>query len=173
LFGKEEVEAPADDADVEGPYLVSVSKHGQIVRVLASAFADASTRSGRLYMRLGKNDEALKVEAAAGNENVCIASRESYVLIFPLYQVSLFKGVAKGVRAIRLGSGDVVLGFTLSGSARDGLEVETSRGRKEIVRTTKFEVSNRGNRGRQIIRRGTLKRVIEDPVELRLNGRSD
>lgn len=170
LFGDDE----SDDVDqsAEGPFLVALSRNGQIVRVLAEAFSDPSTRSGRLFMRLDKGDEVLKSEVAAGDENVCLASRESYVLIFPLSQVSLFKGVSKGVRAIRLGAGDVVLGFTLSGAAREGLTVETSRGRREIVRTTKFEVSNRGNRGRQIIRRGTLKRVIDETVELRLNGRA-
>jgi DNA gyrase subunit A len=162
----------AEAAGTEGPFLVSVTRSGQIVRLQASAFQDPSTRSGRLYMRAQKGDEVLGVEIAAGDENVCIASKESYVLIFPLHQVSLFKGVAKGVRAIRLGAGDAVLGFTLSSASREGLVVETSRGRREIVRTTKFEVSNRGNRGKPVIRRGTLARVIKEPVELRLNGRT-
>jgi DNA gyrase subunit A len=170
LFGDDD-EPPGESA-AEGPFLVSVSRQGQVVRIAADSYAEPSTRAGRLYMRLDKDDEALGVEVAAGDENVCLASRESYVLIFPLNQVSLFKGVAKGVRAMRLGAGDRVIGFTLSGRARDGLVVETSRGRREIVRTTKFEVSNRGNRGRQIIRRGTLARVIHEPIEIRLNGRN-
>lgn len=163
---------PSDDSDSEGPFLVSVTRSGQIVRMQASAFQDPSTRNGRLFMRTQKGEEVLGVEIAAGDENVCIASRDGYVLIFPLQQVSLFKGVSKGVRAIRLGPADAVLGFTLSSASREGLVVETSRGRREIVRTTKFEVSRRGNRGKPIIRRGTLVRVIKEPVELRLNGRS-
>jgi len=92
------------------------------------------------------------------------------VLIFPVHQIPPVKSAAKGVIAMRLGRGDEVLGFTLASAAREGLEVETSRGRREIVRTTKFEVSRRGNRGRQIIRRGQLVRVIPAPVEIRLNG---
>ncbi len=71
---------------------------------------------------------------------------------------------------MRLAKDDVILGFALSNAARDGLEVETNRGRREIVRTTKFEVSNRGNKGKLIIRRGHLSRVIPTPVEIRLNG---
>jgi DNA gyrase subunit A len=71
---------------------------------------------------------------------------------------------------MRLNSGDQVLGATLSSAARQGLEVETSRGRRETIRTTKFEVSNRGNKGRLVIHRGTLVTVITTPVEIRVNG---
>jgi len=69
------------------------------------------------------------------------------------------------------GKSDRVLGFVVSDAAREGLEVETSRGRKEIVRTTKFEVTNRGNKGRTIIERGTLRAVTPPPVELHLNAK--
>ena len=104
------------------------------------------------------------VEQSSGLENVCLATRNGNVLIFPVEQISLVRGPAKGVTAIRMVSGDAVLGFMLSGAARDGLEVETSRGRKEIVRTTKFPVSNRGNKGKAILQRGTLSRIVEEPV---------
>ncbi|MFW5955615.1 MAG: DNA gyrase C-terminal beta-propeller domain-containing protein, partial [Rhodothermales bacterium] len=155
----------------EGPYLVAASKNGQILRTTIEGFSEPSIRTGRLVMRLDASDEVLGVELAAGDENVCLASRESYVLIFPCHQISLVKGAAKGVRAMRLSSTDHLIGFTLSSAARDGLVVETNRGRREIVRTTKFEISNRGNRGRQIIRRGHLVRVLREPVEVRLSTR--
>ena len=153
-----------------GPYVVAVSASGQTVRLLAESYAEPSTRSGRLFMRLGKGDEVVMADVAAGDENLCLASKGGYVLIFPVLQISLFKSAAKGVVAMRLGGGDRVLGASLSNAARDGLEVETSRGRREIVRRTKFEVSNRGNKGRQVIKRGSLARVALEPVEIRLNG---
>ncbi|NBC01987.1 MAG: DNA topoisomerase, partial [Bacteroidetes bacterium] len=78
---------------------------------------------------------------------------------------SVYKGPAKGVIAIRLEDGDRLLGATLSDAARDGLEVETNRGRRDIVRTTKFEVANRGNKGRLIIKRGHLAEVFPEPEE--------
>ena len=153
-----------------GPYLVAVSEEGQSVRLLAESYAEPSTRNGRLFMRLVGKDQVVAADVAAGDENVCLASKSGYVLIFPVLQISLFKSAAKGVVAMRLGSGDRVLGATLSNAARDGLEVETSRGRREIVRRTKFEVSNRGNKGRQVIKRGSLTRVALEPTEIRLNG---
>ena len=61
-----------------------------------------------------------------------------------------------------------MLGCTLSSAARDGLKIETSRGRIETVRTTKFEVARRGNRGKAIIKRGHVARIVPEPVEIRL-----
>ena len=163
LFENGEQEAPR-------VHVVAVTRKGQTLRIPIDGFREPSTKNGRLFMRLEKGDEVLGVEVSAGDENVCLASREGYVLIFPVHQIPPVKSAAKGVIAMRLGRGDEVLGFTLASAAREGLEVETSRGRREIVRTTKFEVSRRGNRGRQIIRRGQLVRVIPAPVEIRLNG---
>ena len=123
-------------------------------------------------MRLIGNDQVLSVEPASGGENVCLATKEGFALIYPVHQIPVMKGAAKGVIAVRLGAKDHVLGFTLSGAARQGLEVETTRGRREVIRTTKFDVSNRGNKGRLVIQRGALAKVIKPPVEIRRNGNS-
>jgi DNA gyrase subunit A len=101
-------------------------------------FAEPSTVTGRMFMKVAKGEQLLRVEPAAGTENVCLASKEGNCLIFPVSQVPIMKNAAKGVIAMRLNSGDSILGFTLSHAARQGLEVETTRGRSEIVRTTKF-----------------------------------
>ncbi|MFT5143154.1 MAG: DNA gyrase subunit A [Rhodothermales bacterium] len=154
----------------EGPFFVCFSTGGQCLRLPLTAVADPSTRVGRRVMRLIGKDVVLGVEAASGGENVCLATGNGFALIYPVRQIPVMKGAAKGVIAIRLGAKDSVLGFMLSDAARKGLEVETSRGRKEVVRTTKFEVSNRGNKGRLVIQRGTLVRAIKDRVEIKRNG---
>ena len=65
---------------------------------------------------------------------------------------------------MRLHAGDAVLGATLATGKRDGLEVETSRGRREIVRATKFDVTSRGGRGKPVLQRGGFVRVVAEPV---------
>jgi DNA gyrase subunit A len=171
---------PEDDADPELftengrprpdllPFVVAVTREAHAVRFTIEGFMDPSTKNGRMYMRLEAGDEVVGAFVAGGDEHVCMASRIGHVLIFPVRQISIFKGAAKGVNAMRLGKDDHILGFVLSESARDGLEVETNRGRREIVRTTKFEVTNRGNKGRLVIKRGYLARVIPEPIEIRL-----
>ena len=150
------------------PLLVAITAGGQGVRLPMDGFADPSTRKGRTYAKLEDGDEVIGAEPAAGDENVCMASRAGYVLIFPVAEIPVFKSAAKGVIAMRLGADDQVLGCTLSSAARDGLKIETSRGRIETVRTTKFEVARRGNRGKAIIKRGHVARIVPEPVEIRL-----
>lgn len=168
LFGENGTAA----TDPRSAYVVAVTEKGQTLRLPIDGFAEPSTKVGRTFMKPEKGDRVLGVMVAAGNENVCLASHEGHVLIFPVHQIPVFKGAAKGVIAMRLGKTDRIIGFTLSSAARDGLEIVTNRGRREIVRTTKFEVANRGNKGRQIIKRGHIERVVVPPVEIRLNGQA-
>ena len=163
-------EGGKEESESQGPYIVAVSKSGYGVRLSIQMYSDVSTRTGRMFMRVAKDDEVLGLELAAGHENVCLATRNGLALIFPVQQIPIVRSAAKGVIAIRLNKGDHVFGFTLSEAARKGLTVETNRGRKEVIRTTKFKVSNRGNKGSSIITRGHLTRIILNPVEIRLNG---
>jgi DNA gyrase subunit A len=160
LFGGDG--APA--ADVVGPFVVAVSRMGQGVRLGADTFAEPSNKNGRTLMRLDRGDAVVMADVAGGGENVCLASKSGNVLIFPVPDIPVVKGAAKGVIAMRLGAGDAVLGATLASGRRDGLEVETSRGRREIVRTTKFEVQRRGLRGKAVLQRGGFTKVIAEPV---------
>lgn len=160
------------DDDTTGPYIVAVSSAGLSVRIPIDGYSEPSTKNGRLFMRLAKGDVVVGAEISGGDENVCLASRNGNVLIFPVSQISTVKTAAKGVIAMRLSKGDQVVGYRLASAARQGLEVETSRGRREVVRTTKFSVANRGNKGRSIIKRGGISRVLHEPMEVRLNGKN-
>ncbi len=162
--------APADGS-FNGPFAVAVSSDGLAIRMTLEAFAERSNRKGRTYMRCRRGERVMSAAVARGDENVCLASKEGRALIFPVSQIPIFKSAAKGVIAMRLqDSSDGVLGMAITTAARDGLEVETSRGRMEIIRTTKFEVQNRGGKGRTVISRGTLKSVKQEPVEVPLKG---
>lgn len=166
LFGEVEEE-------ITGPFLVGLTAAAMAVRLTSEAFVEPSTKAGRTFMKVPPGDEALAVYVARGDENVCIASQQGRGLIFPLNQISVVKGAARGVIAMRLEPKDRLMGFALSGAQRQGLTVETNRGRQEIVRPTKFEVSKRANKGKSIIERGTLVKALYEPVEIRLNGTSE
>ncbi len=151
---------------IEGPFAVGVTSDGQTLRMSLDNYADPSTVNGRMFMKIAAGESLLRVEPCAGSENVCLATKEGNCLIFPTSQIPIMKNAAKGVIAIRLNAKDEVIGFALSAAARQGLEVETTRGRSEIVRPTKFPVANRGNKGRLIIKRGAIKQVIYPIVEV-------
>lgn len=158
-----------EDPDELDPYVVAITKQGRATRFTIEGFIEPSTVRGRRYMRVEEGDEVVAAFVAAGHENVCLASHNGRALVFPVHQISVYKGAAKGVMAIRLEDDDRVIGFCLSDAARDGLHVQTNRGRDEIVRTTKFDVTNRGNKGTLVIQRGYLAEVFPEPVEVTLD----
>jgi len=160
LFDPEDPDAP------DQPYVVAISKGGQATRFTLDGYVEPSISTGRKYMRLEDGDEVVRVHGAAGDENICLASHDGRALVFPLHQVSVYKGPAKGVRAIRLEKDDRVLDFALSTRAREGLRVETNNGREEIVRTTKFDATNRGAKGTLVIKRGYFAEVFPEPVKV-------
>ena len=146
-------------------YLVAVTLKGMTLRQPLKVFAEVSTRKGRLSMRLSDNDEVLGVWPAVGDEFVCLASQKGNVLIFPTAEIPVIGGPGKGVIGIRLYDEDCLIGATVSINIREGVVVETPRGRREIIRRTKYSPTRRGGKGRMIIQRGELAPVEAGPVE--------
>ena len=161
---------PAKSSGEEEPlgYLVAVTTGGMVLRQPLKLLEDVSTRKGRRYMRLREDDEVFGAWLAAGDEFVCLVSRSGHALIFPTEDIPVIGGPGKGVIGIRLGEEDVLIGATVSENARDGVPVETPRGRQEIIRRTKYELSRRGGKGRKILQRGELTPSPLEPVELPL-----
>lgn len=166
LFDRQNGQSNGEDASAL-PEFVCINTAGYGSRYSIENVMDPSTKNGRRYTRLDEGVEVVTADICTGEENVCVASHNGRVLIFPVRQISSYKGAAKGVKAIELENDDYVIGATLSDTAREGLEVETNRGRREIVRTTKYDVSNRANKGDLVIKRGHLAKVIPQPVEVR------
>ena len=164
-----------NEAAEEVVQFVAMTRQGQCMRFDLSDYQEPSTVKGRRFMRLGTGDEIMNVEMSDGTENVAIASLNGRGLLFPVADISYFKGAAKGVKAMSLEKKDELLDFTLCRNPLDGLEVETNRGAKIIIRATKakFEPKTRGNKGRWIIRRGHLIRSHRPPVEFSLSADDD
>ncbi len=166
----EEALAGVEEGDAPPPYFVALTRGGKAVRLAVAAFSEPSNRNGRLFVRLDssvKGDAVLNVHVTNGREVVSLATREGKCLLFPVGEVKVLSGPGKGVMAIKLSGSDYVLGFMLTTHRMDGLEVTTSRGRDEVVRPNKFKVTARGNRGREIIRQGTLEMKPRPVVELK------
>ena len=157
---------PEGAEELGWPLMLAVTRGGKCLRFPLAPHRTPSTRSGRKYARVSpRNDGVVGVVVTVGHENVCLASEKARCLIFPVDEVNVLGGPGKGVQAIKLGKGDRVLGFAVSMAARKGLETETTRGASMWVRTTKYEVTHRGGLGRQMLKRGSLVRVIAAPVQ--------
>lgn len=152
-----------------GPYGVAVSGGGKTVRFSLSAHASPSNKKGRQFMRPDtanfENDEIIGMYVSGGRENLCLATSNARVIIFPVWEIPVVGGAAKGVLAIKLAYGDRVLGFVLADKKRDGLTIKTNRGAEQIIRSTRYPVTRRGGRGIVVMQRGGFESVVTDPVE--------
>ncbi|MGK0357881.1 MAG: DNA gyrase subunit A [Bradymonadia bacterium] len=161
---EEELEA-LEEGEPKPPYAVSVSRAGKITRFPIDLHAEVSTRSGRKFMSLAKQDEVVALYPSVGDEMVCMASKSGRVIVFPISEVPPKGSAVRGVNAIRLDPKDEVLGFALARKKRAGLVTQTNRGRELIVRETSYRPVKRGGKGTIVIRLGTLV-SCERPVEV-------
>ena len=86
-------------------------------------------------------------------------------------EINFLSGPGRGVILIKLqNDDDRVLGFIASVGDRDLMVVETSRGAEQTISTTKYEVTGRGGKGRELLQRGQFTRVVPSTPELPLIG---
>jgi len=145
-------------------FALAATSDGYALCFGCSMFVEPSTRSGRRYARPKKGSVVIGVEAVRGEETVLAASQERRVLLCPVAEVNYLSGPGRGVQLLKLKSSDRLLGFRVASTERDTLTVRTSLGGEQRINTAKYEVTGRGGKGREIIKRGQLTGVVPEPV---------
>ena len=135
---------------------VAVASDGYAICFGFSPFAEPSNRSGRRYARPKKGSVIVGVEAVHGDETVIAATRQRRILLCPLEEINYLTGPGRGVQLIKVKAGDELLAFRTAMSERDTLIVRTSMGGEQRINTAKYEVTSRGGKGREVIKRGSL-----------------
>ncbi len=141
-------------------HAVAVSSDGYSARFSFEPFVEPSTRSGRRYGRVPEGAEFVGVSRSTGKEILIAATREARAVLTQADEVNYLSGPGRGVILIKLNEGDRVLGFIASRGDRDLMVVETSRGAEQTISTTKYEVTGRGGKGRELLQRGQFTRVV-------------
>ncbi|HEY2431591.1 MAG TPA: DNA topoisomerase IV subunit A [Vicinamibacterales bacterium] len=157
--------APRIKATKEGEepreHAVAVTSDGYALRFSLEPFLEPSTRAGRRYARTAEAAEVVGMARLTGGEVLIVATRDARALLTKAVEVNFLSGPGRGVILIKLASGDDrVLGFIASTGDRDLLTVETSRGAEQTISTTKYEITGRGGKGRELLQRGQFTRVI-------------
>jgi DNA gyrase subunit A len=146
---------------------VAVTTDGYALRFNLEPFVEPSTRSGRRYARPAEGAEVTGVETVTGKEILIVATADARGLLCRADEVNYLAGPGRGVILIKLASDeDRVLGFIASTGDRDLLTVETSRGAEQTISTTKYEVTGRGGKGRELLQRGRFTRIVAQVPEL-------
>jgi DNA gyrase subunit A len=142
-------------------HAVAVASDGYSLRFSLQPFIEPSTRAGRRYAKAGERAEFVGVARVTGGEIVIAATREAHAMLCKVEDISFLSGPGRGVILIKLASAeDRVLGFIASTGDRDLMTVETSRGAEQTISTTKYDVTGRGGKGRELLQRGQFSRVI-------------
>jgi len=129
-----------------------------------SGFLEPSTRAGRRFAKPAEGAEVVGVERVQGKETLVAATRERRALLCESKEVSYLSGAGRGVLLVKLEAGDALIGFMAAKKPDDALVVETSGGGEHKISPSKYELSSRGGRGREVIKRGTLtRRVLPTP----------
>jgi DNA gyrase subunit A len=152
-------------------HALAVTSDGYSLRFGLDGFLEPSTRAGRKYAKAGDGIEVVGVVKITGSEIVIAATRAARAMLCRADEINYLSGPGRGVILIKLqGDEDRVLGFIASVGDRDLMVVETSRGAEQTISTTKYEVTGRGGKGRELLQRGQFTRVVPSTPELPLIG---
>jgi DNA gyrase subunit A len=152
--------APKKEGEAAPVHAVAVTSDGYALRFSLEPLVEPSTRSGRRYARPAEGAEVVGVARVTGREILIAATAQARGLLCKADEVNYLSGPGKGVILIRLNDEDKVLGFIASTGDRDLLTVETSRGAEQTISTTKYEVTGRGGKGRELLQRGQFTRIL-------------
>jgi DNA gyrase subunit A len=142
-------------------HALAATSDGYSLRFSLEPFVEPSTRAGRRFARLADGAEVVGVVRTTGAETIIAATRQARAMLCRVYEVNFLAGPGRGVILIKLQEeDDRLLGFMASSGDRDLMTVETSRGAEQTISTTKYSVTGRGGRGREIMTRGQFVRVV-------------
>ena len=145
--------------------LLAVTRDGYGLRFAMTPHTEITTKAGRRYAKPGEGDEVLGVIACNDGDVVVTATRDGHVLHCKADEIGKLEGPGRGVTVIKTADDDVVIGF-IAGRKADVMVIETEKsGKKFELHADPKEVSSRGGKGHQVMKRVTFK-VIEKPVTI-------
>ncbi len=155
-----------DIAEKEGyfpeTYGVAASSDGYALCFGLGPFVEPSTRSGRRYARPKKGAVIIGVDAVGGQETLIAVSRKRRALLCEVGEVNYLSGPGRGVLLMKLALDDELLGFKAADDDRDTIVARTSLGGEQRVNTAKYELTSRGGRGREVMKRGALVEIVHE-----------
>ena len=145
-------------------HALAVTDDGYSFRFSFEPYLEPSNRFGRRYARLASGARITGVESIGGSETIIAATTQARLILCRADQVNFLAGPGRGVRLIRLAPDDRVIGFCASASSRAALHVVTNQGTKRTITSSKYELTGRGGKGRQLMKRGRLVAVVPRPL---------
>lgn len=132
-------------SEEEDHFLTMVTKNAVIKRVALSAFRNVR-KKGLIALDLAEDDELSWVRLTSGSDDLLVATRFGKVIRFHEADVREMGRQARGVRAIRLAEGDVVVGMSVL--RENGLVLTVSEtGYGRLSNPEDYRLQHRGGMG--------------------------
>jgi len=141
-------------------YGFAATSDGMGVAFGLAALIEASTKSGRRYIKLGSGAEVVTAALVHGDETVSVVTKERRALRCKIDDVSFLSGPGKGVALIKLGSTDKVMAAGAKEKGAPPLTVVTAQGGTYEVTASAVELTGRGGRGKELIKRGEFTEMV-------------
>ncbi len=147
------------------PMMLAVTKQGFGLRFATAQHSEITTKAGRRYAKPKDGDEVLGVVPCNDSDVVVAATRNGHVLHCKADEIAKLEGAGRGVTVIKVGDDDMVIGF-IAGGKGDVLQLATEKGnRDESQKADPKQVSSRGGKGRQVVKKAHLV-VVPKPVTI-------
>jgi DNA gyrase subunit A len=147
------------------PTLLAVSRQGFGLRFATQQHTEITTKAGRRYARPKEGDEVIGVIPCNDSDVVLAATNKGHILWCKADEIAKLEGAGRGVTVIKVGPGDRVIGF-IAGGKGDVLALESEKGGRDYSeKADPKHVTSRGGKGRQVIKKGTL-RALPKPVTI-------
>jgi DNA gyrase subunit A len=126
-------------------YLVMATEQGTIKKTVLSAYANVR-KGGIIAINLNKGDRLIEVKRTEGNNDLVLGTRNGLAIRFNEKDVRDMGRTATGVRGIKLGKGDFVIGLIVVSRASTILVV-TNKGFGKRSDLEDYRITHRGGKG--------------------------
>ncbi len=130
----------------EKHYVLMVSAQGMVKKVALSEFSNPR-RNGITATGLKKNDVLKDVKLTDGSQDVIVGTRNGLAIRFHEAEVRAMGRSAAGVRGIKLGKGDSVVGVVTLRRRGTTILVATEKGYGKRSEEGEYRISHRGGKG--------------------------
>ena len=134
-------------------YLFMITKQGTAKKVDATAFHDVR-RSGLIAIKLKKGDELIKALLVEKGDEIILATAKGQSVRFKESDIRAMGRTAGGVRGMKLGGGDSIVGADVLPKGSKGLEilVVSRNGYGKTTEAAEYKTQKRGGSGIKVMK---------------------
>jgi DNA gyrase subunit A len=127
-------------------YLIMATENGTIKKTVLSAYGNVR-KGGINAINLVKGDKLIEVKMTDGNNDMVIGTRNGFAIRFNEKDVRNMGRTATGVRGVRLGKGDIVVGMLVIKHQSTSILVVTQNGYGKRSDIKDYRITRRGGKG--------------------------